>query len=86
MALYRAQTLFHRCLGPWPSQSIILDTPSIALATRAPDRLARCMAGGGSNAVVVNEEHQVMTCAGSTARAEETTYGLKAIAALSVMY
>ena len=27
-----------------------------------------------------------MTCARSTARAEETTYGLKAIAALSVMY
>ena len=43
-------------------------------------------AAGGSNAVVVNEEHHAMTCAGSTARPEETTYGLKAIAALSVMY
>ena len=46
------------------------------------------MAESGSNAVVVNEveEHQVMTCARSTARPEETTYGLKAIRALSDMY
>ena len=29
---------------------------------------SRCMAAGGSNAVVVNEEHHAMTCAGSTVR------------------